>query len=91
VHIPNALHVLQGSDAHATIESNAQVRRQKPAQRAHTVERRISADGVEAELWIIHGASSAWSGGSSRATFKDVSGPDASAEMMQFFPVSSHS
>jgi poly(hydroxyalkanoate) depolymerase family esterase len=85
VHVSNALHVLQGFDAHATIDSNAQVRRRKPDERAHTVERRISADGVEAELWIIHGAPHAWSGGSGRGTYTDASGPDASAEMMRFF------
>jgi poly(hydroxyalkanoate) depolymerase family esterase len=38
-----------------------------------------------AEQWTIHGASHAWSGGNSKGTFTDPSGPDATREILRFF------
>ncbi|HEY6618273.1 MAG TPA: PHB depolymerase family esterase [Steroidobacteraceae bacterium] len=46
---------------------------------------RDAAGHAVAENWLVHDAGHAWSGGGSAGSFADVSGPDASREMMRFF------
>ncbi|OAJ51862.1 poly(3-hydroxyalkanoate) depolymerase [Paraburkholderia ginsengiterrae] len=83
VHPANATEIVAPFDAHISTQSSGATGTSN--RRAYTQQRRIAANGVEAEYWVIHGAGHAWAGGSQRGSYTDPSGPDAAAEMVRFF------
>jgi len=88
VHPSNAAELLRPFGGQAVVfdqHAGGDAARAKPGRRTSTVERVRSADGVDAESWLIHGAPHAWAGGSACGSYTDANGPDASAAMMRFF------
>ncbi|VTU13558.1 extracellular catalytic domain type 1 short-chain-length polyhydroxyalkanoate depolymerase [Variovorax sp. RA8] len=84
VHASNGEQVIAASVGNTT---TVEVQRLN-ANGARAATRRLhrSADGrVVAEHWTVHGAPHAWAGGSTKGSYTDVRGPDASAEMLRFF------
>lgn len=54
----------------------------------HSFSRSVHRDSAGAsvlELWELHGAGHAWSGGNPAGSFTSLAGPDASREMLRFF------
>ena len=89
VHPSNSDHIVAQS---MPLRGAKQVKKgQAGAGYAYTQTVHEGPDGkVLAEHWMVHGAGHAWSGGSSRGSFTDGKGPDASREMMRFFSTRSN-
>lgn len=91
VHPQNGKQVIEQYSGAATDRASPQddVIEQKgrtPQGRAYTTSiYRDSGGRVIAEFWDLHGAGHAWSGGSSKGSYTDPAGPDASSEMLRFF------
>src|SRR3954452_3988156 len=75
------------AQAAAGIELEKRVERDRvPGGHAYTRTRYIDRAGsVLLELWVVHGAAHAWSGGSRDGSYTDPNGPDATREMLRFF------
>ena len=70
-----------GPRAQSSVESGS-----VPGGHQYTRTMHRNADGAQvAEQWLIHGAGHAWSGGSSKGSYTDRRGPQATREMMRFF------
>jgi poly(hydroxyalkanoate) depolymerase family esterase len=88
VHPRNGEHVVSrsleqngASGADASIE-----RAQVPGGHAYTrTVHRDTSGRVVLEYWVVHGGGHAWFGGSSRGSYTDPKGPDATREMIRFF------
>lgn len=78
-----ALNGMYQADFH---NPNKMVEDQVPGGRGYTVSTWTDTKGEEIQVyWKVQGLGHAWSGGSSRGSFTDPSGPDASLAMYQFF------
>lgn len=87
VHLHNGHQLLAAALAGAPAELRSQLSEgQAPGGRRFSRQHHAGADGrSHAELWVVHGAGHAWSGGQPAGSYTDAGGPDASAEMLRFF------
>jgi poly(hydroxyalkanoate) depolymerase family esterase len=87
VHPSNGQHVIAQSrtrewDALRAVSNSGRV----PGGHAYTrTDHHDAAGRVVLELWEVHGAGHAWSGGKPEGSYTDPLGPDASREMLRFF------
>jgi poly(hydroxyalkanoate) depolymerase family esterase len=80
------VHPSNGQSVYQQFSHGVSVREVEDRNHGHTKIAALDGHGkVVAEHWTLHGAGHAWSGGSSAGSYAETSGPNASAEMLQFF------
>lgn len=85
VHPRNGAEVIGRANAGGRLDAAVQ---NEAASAGHRYSRSIQRDASGRsvlELWEIHGAGHAWSGGNAAGSFTDPKGPDATKEMLRFF------
>lgn len=85
VHPANAGAIVAAS---AGADARVQSQRVSGANQGRDSTKRVytnAAGKVVAEYWEVHGAGHAWAGGSPKGSYTDLSGPDATQEMLRFF------
>lgn len=85
VHPCNGTKVITRANAEAQLQATPARKTAASGHRySHSVQ--YDADGRSIlELWELHGAGHAWSGGSPAGSFTSPDGPDATEEMLRFF------
>ena len=92
VHPQNGLHVIEQLKSAQPAELR-QVTQNGRVTGGHGYSRTRHLDAANRavlEMWVVHGASHAWSGGNAAGTYTDPLGPDASREMVRFFLEHAH-
>ena len=92
VHPRNGNHVIEQSRSIGLGELRSVTQRgHVTGGRGYSRTRHFDASGrAVLEMWVVHGAGHAWSGGSPAGSYTDPLGPDASREMVRFFLEHSH-
>jgi poly(hydroxyalkanoate) depolymerase family esterase len=85
VHSSNGAKVITRANADAELQATAA---RKTAASGHDYSHSVQYDAEGRsilELWELHGAGHAWSGGNPAGSFTSPNGPDATEEMLRFF------
>jgi poly(hydroxyalkanoate) depolymerase family esterase len=91
VHPQNGHHVIEQSRSTGLLELRSVTQRGHAGGRPYSRTSHFDASGQAVlEMWVVHGAVHAWSGGSPAGSYADPQGPDASREMVRFFLEHSH-
>ncbi|MDQ8698154.1 PHB depolymerase family esterase [Hyphomicrobium sp. LHD-15] len=85
VHPSNGSQVIMRANGDAKLRAATARKTAKSGHRySHTVQHDAEGRSI-LELWELHGADHAWSGGSPAGSFTNPNGPDATQEMLRFF------
>jgi poly(hydroxyalkanoate) depolymerase family esterase len=84
VHPRNGVDVIARANRSASLQSLTENGGANGRSFTRTVHRDAQGKALSEE-WVIQDAGHAWSGGSSKGSYADNSGPDASREMLRFF------
>lgn len=85
VHPCNGTKVIKRANADAKFRATTARKTAASGDRySHSVQHDAEGRSI-LELWELHGAGHAWSGGSSAGSFTNPNGPDATEEMLRFF------